>query len=405
MSQRLSENDFGLKLYERFPRQYQLDDVAQKFALKRYMQTAGDGGFKFIIQDANGILDIINPSTTEKDVLYAVYEQYGLEMFNGIPEEYMRALLPHLGSAWEKKGALDIIEFVTSILSGIKVETVITYKDDHNSLFGEALFGDAIFGNTDEYSYPILTVKLDMDFALSDYFPDTGQFKRILKNFVPFYVFLILVYSYVYSDEAGFTRKEYSFDNIVDTKEENGKLDTKEITSYIMQLLVEEEDELSRSIEESNAVFQDGSPFGYMLFGYTPNIYSITDNKTENSELNSQEYSLNNIEDCKEETVKTSVAENDLDTLKFKDTDTQVLNHYMNSAIMGSSVLGDFLLGFIPIENIIRTSLLDTQAFNASESCTSTISEMSERNCTMNVGAFNLAVLGDESFDYSSVPY
>ena len=190
--------------------------------------------------------------------------------------------------------------------------------------------------------------------------------------------------------------KEYSF--LV-------KLDTKEITSYIMQLLVEEEDELSRSIEESNAVFQDGSPFGYMLFGYTPNIYSITDNKTENSELNSQEYSLNNIEDCKEETVKTSVAENDLDTLKFKDTDTQVLNHYMNSAIMGSSVLGDFLLGFIPIENIIRTSLLDTQAFNASESCTSTISEMSERNCTMNVGAFNLAVLGDESFDYSSVPY
>ena len=405
MSQRLSENDFGLKLYERFPKQYQLDDVAQKFTLKRYMQTAGDGGFKFIIQDANGILDIVNPSTTEKSVLYALYEQYGLEMFNGIPEEYMRALLPYLGSAWEKKGSLDIIEFVASTLSGIKVETVTTYKDDHTSLFGEALFGDAIFGNTDKYSYPVATVKLDMDFALSDYFPDTVQFKRILKNFVPFYVYLILVYSYVYSDEAGFTRKEYSFDNIIDTKEENRKLGIKEVTSYTMQLLEEEEEELSRSIEESNAVFQDGSPFGYMLFGYTPNTYNITDNKTENSELKSQEYSLNNIGDYKEETIKTKMAESDLDTLKFKDIDAQVLNHYMNSAIMGSSVLDGFLLGFIPIEDNIRTDLLDTQALGISESCISTIGEMSERNCTMNVGVFNLAVLGDESFDYSSVPY
>jgi hypothetical protein len=77
----------------------------------------------------------------------------------------------------------------------------------------------------------------------------------------------------------------------------------------------------------------------------------------------------------------------------------------MNSAIMGSSVLDGFLLGFIPIEDNIRTDLLDTQALGISESCISTIGEMSERNCTMNVGVFNLAVLGDESFDYSSVPY
>lgn len=77
----------------------------------------------------------------------------------------------------------------------------------------------------------------------------------------------------------------------------------------------------------------------------------------------------------------------------------------MNSAVMGSSVLGDFLLGFIPIEDNIKTNLLDTQAFSTSESCTSTIGKMSERNCTMNVGVFNLAILGDESFDYSSVPY
>ena len=41
---------------------YREDDAKVNFALKRYLQAVGDGGFKLAIDEWNGILDIYNPS-------------------------------------------------------------------------------------------------------------------------------------------------------------------------------------------------------------------------------------------------------------------------------------------------------------------------------------------------------
>ena len=48
MSDRLDPKDFGLKLYNRFPPSYRADDVGQKYALKRYIEAAAEGGFKYV---------------------------------------------------------------------------------------------------------------------------------------------------------------------------------------------------------------------------------------------------------------------------------------------------------------------------------------------------------------------
>ena len=96
MSNILNSEDFGLKIYNRFPPKYREDDVGQKLALKRYLQALSDGGFRYIIQDTNGLLDIKDPSRTSLDILLNLYKQYGLEVFNGIPENYLRSLLPYL---------------------------------------------------------------------------------------------------------------------------------------------------------------------------------------------------------------------------------------------------------------------------------------------------------------------
>ena len=64
--------------------------------------------------------------------------------------------------------------------SGIKTSTEVTY---------------------DEFDNPIVTVRLEMDFSVSDYFPNTQQFERILENFIPFYCDALLIYSYVYYEE------------------------------------------------------------------------------------------------------------------------------------------------------------------------------------------------------------
>ena len=195
MSNILNSEDFGLKIYNRFPPKYREDDMGQKLALKRYLQALSDGGFRYIIQDTNGLLDIKDPSRTSLDILLNLYKQYGLEVFNGIPENYLRSLLPYLSSAWKYKGSIDIIEFVTTTLSGIKVSSEINYADSRTALFGDAVLGHALFNNKNSHETPIITVRLEMDFSLSDYFPSSEQFRRILENFVPFYCGLALVYA------------------------------------------------------------------------------------------------------------------------------------------------------------------------------------------------------------------
>ena len=151
MSNILNSEDFGIKIYNRFPPKYREDDVGQNYALKRYLESLSDGGFKYSIDEINGITTLIDPDRVDSKVLPVLFQQYGLEIFNGIPEEYLRYLLPKLGEAWSKKGSLSVVEFITSSLSGVKVSTDIVYKDNN----------------------PIINVKLEMDYNLQiNEFPD-----------------------------------------------------------------------------------------------------------------------------------------------------------------------------------------------------------------------------------------
>ena len=203
MSDRLDPKDFGLKLYNRFPPSYRADDVGQKYALKRYIEAAADGGFKYVIEEQNGILDLVNPQTSPLEAVYALYEQYGLELFHGIPEEFLRSFLPNIGLAWSKKGSLDVVEFIVSSLSGIKTSTEVTY---------------------DEHDNPLVTVRLEMDFSVSDYFPNAKQFERILSKFIPFYCDALLVYSYVYYENASVHGDDFTTTDIHEKVVEEGRI-------------------------------------------------------------------------------------------------------------------------------------------------------------------------------------
>ena len=203
MSDRLDPKDFGLKLYNRFPPSYRADDVGQKYALKRYIEAAAEGGFKYVIEEQNGILDLVNPQTSPLEAVYALYEQYGLELFHGIPEEFLRSFLPNIGLAWSKKGSLDVVEFIVSSLSGIKTSTEVTY---------------------DEHDNPLVTVRLEMDFSVSDYFPNAKQFERILDKFIPFYCDAVLIYSYVYYETANVHGDDYTTADIHEKVVEEGRI-------------------------------------------------------------------------------------------------------------------------------------------------------------------------------------
>lgn len=185
---KFNSDDFGLKLYNRFPPSYREDDIGVNYALKRYFQTLGEG-FKCIIEEQNGILDLYDPQTCSEEVLYLLQEQYGLELFHGIPTEFIRAFLPNLSTAWSKKGSLDIIDFIVSSLSGVRTETELEYDEEGNVL---------------------VKVRLEMDYAVSNYFPEALQFRRILvTNFIPFWCDLAMVFVYFYAELANLMARDY----------------------------------------------------------------------------------------------------------------------------------------------------------------------------------------------------
>ena len=177
----LDSDSFGEKIYERFPSRYKEDDVEQNYSLKRFIFTASDGGFKHIIEDANGILNLIDPNTAPIEVVKAMYEQFGVSVFNGIPEEFLRGFLPNLGEALDYRGTLTVIDYIASSVTGVKVDTVVEVNDDDNSVD--------------------LKIILDISGSKLKYFPDYTQFIGIMENFIPFYCALYVIYNYNYTDK------------------------------------------------------------------------------------------------------------------------------------------------------------------------------------------------------------
>lgn len=187
MSNILNSEDFGLQLYNRFPPKYREDDVKEKYALKRYIQAMSDGGYKYVIDDINRLTTLIDPLKVDAKYLPVLFKQFGLEIFNGIPEDYLRYLLPKLGEAWSKKGSLDVVEFIISSISGVKTSTSVSYDNKGN---------------------PIVYVRLEMDYAISPTTPNLEQLNRILQNFVPSFCDSYIVKSYVFYEERNLSVEE-----------------------------------------------------------------------------------------------------------------------------------------------------------------------------------------------------
>lgn len=213
---KLESKDFGLKLYNKFPSKYREDDALQNFTLKRYFESLADGGFKYAIDEINGILNLIDPETVDSKILPILFKQYGLEVFNGIPEDYLRYLLPQLGEMWSNKGSISVVEYITSSISGIKTTTGVNYDDDEN---------------------PIIDVKLEMDYNIGGYVPEASQLKRLLEKFIPFYSDTNIIYSYFFHESSVLTAKDMPFEDFIhDVKAESKSFSIKETTDNMVSM-------------------------------------------------------------------------------------------------------------------------------------------------------------------------
>lgn len=205
MSKLLAGEQFNEKLYNTLPPVYHNADSMVDFALKRYLNVLSDGGFSKVIEEVNGILDLNDPEKTPKEVLSVVFSQYGLEIFNGLPELYLRKLLPILGDLYARKGATTVIEYLTSIISDVKSEVIISpdFLEDFH-----------------------IDIKLEMDYDQQGArdIPDREQLLRIIKEFLPFFINVTIIFSYLFYELARLKTKDEEMIYVTDVRNEEARV-------------------------------------------------------------------------------------------------------------------------------------------------------------------------------------
>lgn len=186
MSELLNSETFGDRIYERFPEVYKRDDKLNNYALKRYIKTAG-AGFKCIIDEANGITDLRDSGKVASSTLPIVYSSHGLEIFNGIPETFLRNLVPTLNPLFSRKGSMSAIEYLCSVVSGIVCNVDVSHFSENNQV----------------------NVMVDMDNNVRGDFPSVEQLLRIMDEFIPFYCNASLVFSYTFKESFEITMRDF----------------------------------------------------------------------------------------------------------------------------------------------------------------------------------------------------
>lgn len=197
MANLLDSTTFGDFLYNKFPSVYRQADQENKLFLKRYFDALTEGGFSSVIEEVNGLTNLIDPRESDEEFLPTLYESYGVTVFNGLPIKFLRGLFPYLNSLFARKGSDSVISYMSSIILGanVKVEKDLDFK--HNYL---------------------LHLYVDVDSRVEDDFPNTDQLERILEFFLPFFCRLALSYASFDTDiiEVSFF-DIYSWDHIYET--------------------------------------------------------------------------------------------------------------------------------------------------------------------------------------------
>lgn len=234
MSKTLDSKNFGDKLYNSLPEMYRVDDENENFSLKRYLQSLAEGGFEKVIEETNGLMTLVDPDKVDKDILPVLFKSYGFEVFNGIPELYLRKLLPMVSKLFALKGSITSVEYLTSLVSGVKstVEVSDNFNEDHS-----------------------IDVKLDLDYNLTpSELPDREQLLRIIGEFVPFYCSVVIVYSYFFNDDfRAYVQDTYSKDYVTFSSSDSAKLKFEESGDRVKMTLTSE-DELSPLFIDYNTV-------------------------------------------------------------------------------------------------------------------------------------------------------
>lgn len=226
MAELLNGSTFSEKIYNTFPEVYRREDKYQKYALKRYINTAGEG-FKAVIEETNGVMDLKDADKVSSKFLSALFASHGLDIFNGLPEVFLRNLLPMLNTSFSRKGSISSVEYVCSVVSGVVCHVDVSNFKENNRL----------------------DVVVDMDTTNEKRFPSVEQLRRIVKEFVPFYCNVYIVFSFNFREDIRFIVKDSGiFDEILDRRKSSIYLNAQDLL---------EQEIKDQKLKESSGLFSD----------------------------------------------------------------------------------------------------------------------------------------------------
>lgn len=216
-SKTLNSYDFGEKLYQSLPQLYRDYDPQTNHTTRRYLQALADGGFAPVIEELNGILNLSDTEKTPSAILPILFKQYGLDMFYGVPEPYLRKMLPIISELFSKKGSITDVEYLTNIISGVKssIEVSPSFNTDRS-----------------------ISVRLEMDYSTESNkgLPDRDQLLRIIEEFVPFYCTVSLIYVYMFYEDGKLGLDDpYDYSIITQKNEETAR---PRVTEHVIKNVV-----------------------------------------------------------------------------------------------------------------------------------------------------------------------
>lgn len=201
----LNSEKFWENVYSFFPECYRAEDAENGYALRKYIEATCAGGFEKVIEETTKLMNLVDPDRVDSKYLPYLYSSMGLTIFRGIPEVYLRKLYPMLTTLFSMKGTVEVIEYLSTIVSGVKSE--IDVSDNFNEDFS-------------------VDVRLEMDIDSSTgSLPDRELLLRIIREFVPFYCVVTIIYLYTFSDNSNFRSRDeemYLKLNIKETDENKG---------------------------------------------------------------------------------------------------------------------------------------------------------------------------------------
>lgn len=195
------------------PKQVISDDANNDFLLKRFIDVICEGGLgDELLLETKNILQLMDPKTMPDKFLTFYAQSVGYPWDYELPIDFQRRVLCNWSYIVKRKGSLPVLKYLCKELALAETKIKETYTafrtfNKNNDSYYSLTYGS--LGDTPHYIYGnyegstervtlIITIKRDDKSIL----PKEEIMQRFLQNFVPPYVHIIIIYSYMYVEDV-----------------------------------------------------------------------------------------------------------------------------------------------------------------------------------------------------------